>query len=139
MIKWKKTGLIIFLLILVSAGVISYLYYKKPADIRKSTADQETTAALLLKDFSDNEAAANARYLDKVIVVEGNISKIELNEGNPTVFLDTGDPMAAVTCSFYETEIPLLKNLKIGTTVKIKGLCTGMLMDVVLNKCSIAE
>lgn len=137
--KWKKVLAIFFLVVLVVAAVLLYFYYKKPADIRTAVANYETTAPALLAEFNNNEATANAKYLDKVIAVEGTISKVNSDAGNPTVFLETGDPMASVTCSFYDTESGVLKNLKPGSTIKIKGVCTGVLMDVVLNKCSIAE
>lgn len=137
--KWKKVLAALLLVVVLIAAVIAYFYYKKPADIRQSAAHYETTASDLLAAFNNNEATANARYLDKVVTVEGAISKIDLDGGNPTVFLETGDPMASVTCSFYETEIAALKNLKAGTTIKVKGVCTGILMDVVLNKCSIVD
>ena len=137
--KRKPIWALLLLVVLTAAGWALYYYYKKPPDIRKAAAHYETTAPALLADFNQNESTANAKYLDKVVIVEGVISNIDAEGGNPTVFLETGDPMAAVTCSFYNTESTALKNLKVGTTIKIKGVCTGMLTDVVLNKCSIAE
>lgn len=137
--KWKKVLAALLLVMLLGASTAVYFYYKKPADIRHSAAHYETTASALLAAFTANEATANAKYLDKVVTVEGVISTINSDGNNPTVFLKTGDPMASVTCSFYETESRALKNLKTGATIKVKGVCTGMLMDVVLNKCSIVE
>ena len=137
--KRKPIWALLLLVVIAAACLALYYYYKKPPDIRKAAAHYETTAPALLADFNQNESTANAKYLDKVVIVEGVISNIDVEGGNPTVFLETGDPMAAVTCSFYNTESAALKNLKVGTTIKIKGVCTGMLTDVVLNKCSIAE
>ncbi len=137
--KRKPAWALLLLLALTATGLALYYYYKKPPDIRKSTAHYETTAPALLADFNKNESTANAKYLDKVVIVEGVISNINPEGESPAVFLETGDPMATVTCSFYNTEGAALKNLKTGTTIKIKGVCTGMLTDVVLNKCSIVE
>ncbi|WP_114792931.1 hypothetical protein U0035_03370 [Niabella yanshanensis] len=137
--KRKTAWALLLLVVITAAGLALYYYYKKPPDIRKAAAHYETTAPALLADFNQDESTANAKYLDKVVVVEGTISHIELNGESPAVFLETGDPMAAVTCSFYNTENAALKPLKTGTRIKIKGVCTGMLTDVVLNKCSIVE
>ena len=137
--KRKPIWALLLLVVLITAGGVLYYYYKKPPDIRRSTAHYQTTAPALLAEFNQNESTANAKYLDKIVIVEGTISNIEPDGGSPAVFLETGDPMAAVTCSFYNTESAALKNLKTGTTIKIKGVCTGMLTDVVLNKCSIVE
>jgi hypothetical protein len=47
--------------------------------------------------------------------------------------------MAAVTCSFYSEEAGNIKKINPGDEVTVKGKCTGKLMDVVLNKCSLVK
>ena len=91
--------------------------------------------------FNSDEAAANLKYLDKVIAVKGIIAdiKIDSSTGQASVILDSGDPLSAVTCSFYNDEIGAVQKLSMGTEVVIKGKCTGKLMDVVLNNCSIIQ
>jgi len=139
--KWKKILLGILLVAIAAAGYGFYMYNKKPADVRTLTANYELTAAALLADFNKDETAANTKYLDKVIAVSGKVTEIKLEPatGQATVTLDSGDPMAAITCSFYNDETASVKNLKQGDAVVIKGKCTGKLMDVVLNKCSIEK
>ncbi len=139
--KWKKILLGILLVAITAAGYGFYLYNKKPADVRTLTPNYELTAAALLADFNKDENAANTKYLDKIIAVSGKVTEIKLEPatGQATVILDSGDPMAAITCSFYNDETASVKNLKQGDAVVIKGKCTGKLMDVVLNKCSIEK
>jgi len=60
-------------------------------------------------------------------------------QGKTTISLDTGDPMAAVTCSFYNEETAAVKQINKGSRVHVKGICTGMLSDVILNKCSLVK
>ena len=123
------------------AGYALYLFNKKPPDVRNLPAEYNTTAVALLEDFNKDEPAANKKYLDKVIVVSGKLSevKIDSSTGQATAILDTGDPMAAITCSFYDEEAGSLKNLKAGEEIVVKGKCTGKLMDVILDKCSIKK
>lgn len=125
---------------LACAGYGFYLYKKKPADIRKEAAVYEVSAAGLLAEFNSDEPAANKKYIDRVIAVKGKVTDIKTDAtGQATVFLDSGDLMSAITCSFYQEETPAAKALRPGEEVTIKGKCTGKLMDVVLNKCSIAK
>jgi hypothetical protein len=138
--KWKKILLGIVIIIAAATACGYYLYNKKPADIRKETAQFELTATKLVEDFNKDETAANKKYLDKVIDVKGNIADIKTDtSGQATVFLESSDPMASVTCSFYADEAASVKALQKGSLVTIKGKCTGKLMDVVLNKCSVVK
>ena len=138
--KWKKifSGLLVLAIALSVYGF--YLYNKKPADVRKLSAKYEITATVLVAEFNANETAANAKYLDKVIAVKGNVADMKIDSaGQATIFLDSGDPLAFVSCSFYNDEVSSTQTLQKGVEVTIKGMCTGKLMDVVLNKCSIIK
>lgn len=136
--RWKKVLIIIAALVVAGAGYGYYLYNKKPADVRNLSAKFEVTASALVAEFVADENAANVKYLDKVVSVKGKVAEVSTDTtGKATVFLETGDPMAAVTCSFYDDEAASAKALTIGAEVTIKGKCTGKLADVVLNKCSI--
>jgi len=139
--NWKKVLLALIVLGAAAAGYGYYMYNKKPADIRTVAANFEISAAALVADYTKDETAANLKYLDKVIDVKGKVAEVKIDSttGQATVILDSGDPMAAVTCSFYNDEAASIKMLAPGTEVVIKGKCTGKLMDVVLNKCSIAK
>lgn len=138
--KIKRNLMILLALVLACACYGFYMYKKKPADIRKEAAAFETTAVNLLAEFNADEPAANKKYIDKVIAVKGKVSDVKTDSnGQSTVFLDSGDLMAAVTCSFYQEEAAAAKALHQGDQITIKGKCTGKLMDVVLNKCSITK
>ena len=133
---------ILLLLVLVSTGFGYglYLYNKQPVNVREQNAQMEIPAAELLRSFQHDEALATRNYVNKVIIVSGQVSGIQYNPtGSPTVFLSAGDPVAGVTCSFYESESNTVTQIKTGTFIRVKGNCTGILMDVVLNKCTMAR
>jgi hypothetical protein len=137
--SWKKivTGLIV--LALAGAGYGWYAYQKAPPDIREQEAGIEITAIDLLKTFQQDEMASNAKYVDKVLIVAGTVTGVQIDSsGQATVSLQTNDLLAAVTCSFYQDDEGV-KKIKAGSPVRIKGVCTGMLTDVVLNKCSLVQ
>jgi len=117
-----------------------YLYNKKPADTRQQAALAAIRAIDLVKIYQQDETAANRQYVDKLIIVSGKIAGTQIDgDGHATVFLDTGDPLAAVTCSFYNEEVDAVKKIPTGSPIRIKGICTGMLTDVILNKCSVVQ
>lgn len=136
---FKKILLILLFIGCVGAIVGWYLYNKKPADVKNAGAQATLSASALVAEFNTDEAAANARFLDKVITVSGPVDDVQIVGTGATVFLATDDSVTSVTCSFYDTELEKVKMLRKGTTVKIKGICTGKLFDVVLNKCSIED
>jgi hypothetical protein len=137
--SWKKIVTAMVILALAAAGYGWYLYQKAPPDIRKEKGGIEITSVDLLKAFQENETAANAKYVDKVLIVSGTVTGIQTDSsGQATVSLQTNDMLAAVTCSFYQ-DAEGVKKITTGSAVRIKGVCTGMLTDVVLNKCSLVE
>lgn len=128
--------------LLVLAGVVGYgiyLFYQKPPDTREEKAEFEITAEDLVKEFSANEGEANRKFVDKVLIISGKVEQIQFTATEASVMLSSHDPMSGVTCSFYSDEIAPLKDIGRGKLVKIKGKCTGKLMDVVLNNCSLAR
>lgn len=138
--KIKKIFWGMMVILFAIAGYGFYLYKKKPADVRKLDAAYVLTAENIVREYNADETVANGKYLDKVIAVKGNVQDIKTDpSGQFTVFLDSGDPMASVTCSFYEDEAKAAAEFRKGEVVTIKGKCTGKLMDVVLNKCSIIK
>jgi hypothetical protein len=102
--------------------------------LQSEKADLAIGADQLLAQFQEDEAKANATYLDKVVVVEGTIASVE-TLGTKNITLETEDMLAAIVCemtdSFDATAVAK------GDRIRIKGQCTGFLADVILVKCVI--
>ena len=137
--SWKKIITALIILALAGGSYGWYQYQKSPPDIRKEKGGVEITAVELLKEFQQNETASNTKYVDKVLVVTGTVTGVQTDSsGQATVYLQTNDLLSAVTCSFYKDDEGI-KKINTGSAARIKGVCTGMLTDVVLNKCSLVE
>lgn len=137
--SWKKIIAAMLILALAGGSYGWYQYQKAPPDIRKEKAGIEIAAVELLKEFQQNESACNTKYVDKVLIVTGTVTEVQTDSsGQATVYLQTNNLLSAVTCSFYQND-ESIKKIKTGSPARIKGVCTGMLTDVVLNKCSLAE
>lgn len=138
----KKKILFSLAIIMVLGAIIAYLMYNKPhKDVAGTQSDFQISAAELFKAFNEDEQAANAKYLEKIIEVQGVVVG-DLNTDNPaepSLFLETGDDFGVISCGFPQSETESLLNIKSGTNIQIKGLCKGKTMDVVLTNCTIID
>ena len=125
------------LIFLLVAGFIGYKIYHKPhQNIQTAAADYRLTATELFTAFDENEKAANAKYLDKIISVTGEIAAVaEDDTGQVTVTLDGGGMLGGVVCKSDNFSENGIKNPRAGEEITLKCKCTGMLMDVVLVRC----
>ena len=133
----KRIVLITLLIILFSAGIYIYKEYnRKPARLNNLPAVVNINADTLISQFALNEAEANKKYLGKVISVKGLINKID-NQQDTLLTILLGDSLlsSSVSCLMDSSYIKLKKVFTPGVQIIIKGICTGYLMDVELNRC----
>jgi hypothetical protein len=135
----------ILLLVLVGIGAGLNMYFKQQKDYAHSEADFTVSAAALCNEFCTNEAGANKKYVaeNKTILVTGVVKEISKNQdGSATVILHTSDPECTVSCALTKEESSKTAKVQSGSTVKIKGQCTGMqeLLDkqVIMIRCGLA-
>ena len=138
----KTRTLIILVLALGLAGAALYgwkEYHRRHPDTASVAAAFSLSAPALVKAFQDDENNANKQYNDKVIGVSGTVVKVECNDSTQTVLLDGQPAMGGVICQFEASHNKDLKSLKPGQAVVVKGVCTGILMDVVLSRCALDD
>ncbi|MEZ4910965.1 MAG: hypothetical protein R2774_08890 [Saprospiraceae bacterium] len=133
----RKITLIVLTLAFICGLAIYKVYTKPHKEVTDAHADFTLSSSNLYLAYSENEDEANAKYLNKIIEVEGKISTTNSLEGGASIALDCGDPMGGITCEFESPES--LKGMSVGQSVKIKGFCTGKLIDVVLVRCSVQK
>lgn len=132
----KKLLVILALAAIVIAGIFAFkMYTKKHDDLAGIKADFKISSSSFFQEFSNNEVEANEKYLNKIIEISGEISKISTDDdsGITQIYLKSDDPMFGVICDMNPEE--KIKLVKVGQTVIIKGVCSGYLMDVALNRC----
>jgi len=102
-------------------------------------ADHEIDAAKLFTAFEENETQANELYLGKIIEVQGRISSIEVpSEGTANIVLEASeDSFGGINCSFTEIDAKQVSTFEKGQNLRIRGECSGFLMDVTLVRCVI--
>lgn len=127
-----------YLIGLLVIGIASgaYMYYKPHQNIKSSKADETLTATQVFEAFEADETTANAQYLDKIVAVTGKVLAVSKDEeGIVSVTLDAGKDMFGVICQLDQLSQHPREDFPVGETVSFKGICTGMLMDVVFVRC----
>jgi hypothetical protein len=134
--KIKILGLVLLAVCVAGGGVGYFMYHKPHADLGKAKPDFQLTAEALFANFESDEAVSNSLYLDKVIEVSGTLRELRSNPETGTVLLLKGETeMFGVNCALDPEQALLAENLNPGQEVRLRGLCTGMLMDVNLSRC----
>jgi hypothetical protein len=132
----KKITLLVGILAVIGIGIGVMMYNKPHQNIKSAKADVSINAAELFAAYETDEAAANAQYLDKMIEVKGKVVEVKEGEdGNIGVTLDGGGMMFGVICELDNLTDHKRTEFPVGEEVTFKGICTGMLMDVVLVRC----
>lgn len=135
----NKKKIIIGILVLGIIGAfVGYKMYNKPhVDVAEASADISITANKILEEFSENEATANTKYLEKIIEVNGEVAEIKIEKEKGIIALKTNDDFGSVLCHLSLESTKKMNTIKEGQIITVKGICTGYLMDVILVKSEI--
>jgi tRNA_anti-like len=134
----KKIFFVGLLLAAVGGGVGYYLWNKPHASIGKP--DITTTAVELAAAFGKDEDAATKKFMGDaaktlIIQVSGKILEVKNDTSGISLSLDTGDPINGVSCVLDKFTKQPRTDYKVGEDVTLKGICTGKLSDVVIDRC----
>lgn len=136
---WIKRILILALLGIVAAGAIAwYLFNLKHDDTKDVEADFTVSALPFIDEFRKDEGAANKKYAEKIILVNGTISALEAADTTLNVkMVDTLTGSYAIF-AFQQQDLAATKTLKEGQQVSIKGSCSGGTFSSILEAESIS-
>ncbi|HEY0677985.1 MAG TPA: hypothetical protein VGD17_06855 [Chitinophagaceae bacterium] len=137
--EWlKKYRLIGFaaLISIPAVGIYGYQQFnRKPPDMHGLRSSYVIASEDLVSQFDADEKEASAKYSGKVITVVGNVGMVQSTDSSQTVFLNDGISASAVICHFQKNATDKKLMLLEGEKIRIKGVCSGYLMDVVLVRC----
>ena len=122
----KKLILVILALVVIFAGWYVYKEYNREnADLKTMKPHFTMESGQLIAAFEKDSASANKKYINKVILVSGNVKTIDAN-GNPVVFA-LGNPgeMPSVLCSMDSSYAADYRNIREGDKISVKGMCIG--------------
>lgn len=123
-----KKKLLIFLFIFITAAFLLYNYiYKRHRDIASEKESFSISVANLKSDFSKNDSLANAKYLDKTIVIYGKISSIDLETNS--IYINN-----SLSATLKVKPI----GLKVSDSIQLKGRFIGyddLLEEFKMDEC----
>ena len=140
----KKKNILIIVAIIAGLGIIGggygfYLFFKTHKDLATVDPDFRLPAATLSNEFENDEGAASKKYIDKVVEITGLVSEVALGSDSiVNVTLSQPDALSGVICSFQGRSIDDVK-VKKGDIATIRGECSGVLLDVLLNNCVLID
>ena len=129
----NKIIIAIALIAAIAFGVYYYVFVYSSQHRRQvqSEIGIVITSDSLVAKYQADEKLANSIYLNKAVVVTGNLLSIDKNqEGKTTLVLGRADSFSNVSVTMISTA-PITQ--KVGESITIKGLCTGALSDVVIT------
>jgi hypothetical protein len=128
------------LLISVLVGAYAYKEYNRaPETMATAKSDLSVTAAEVYQAFGADEAAANAKYLDKTITMKGKVSSSSTEEGVTSITLFADSETGGVICKLDPLTQHAQTNFAEGEEITLKGICTGYLLDVVVERCVVVK
>lgn len=141
---WIKiiVGLVIIGL-LAAIAIYIFVINKPKRDIENEKPSYELTVEKMYTEYTTDAEAANLNYLDKTGIISGSITKIEKSDSLVIVVFalsegEFGDE--GIRCTMLEKYKNEALAINPGTTVEIKGVCTGYNgSDIIFEKCSIKK
>ncbi len=120
--------------LLITSVIAVFMYYKPHRSVKKEEAAFKLSVAELVDAFANDEASANAMYVGKIIEVNGTLKEMILNDSTLILLMGDTTQMTGVSCYLQKDQKDKYATLKRGEHVSVKGICNGMLLDVVLDK-----
>lgn len=140
----KIIRIIAALLIIIALG--SFIAWKALMNAPKASAaekpiDISIAAQALYQEYSADEVAGDKKYISQVIQVKGKITDLyEDEQGAPVALLGLdNEDFGGILCTFEVNQKEKLSHKTIGDSIIVKGICSGLLMEVVLNRCNLIQ
>ncbi len=130
----KKWLIALLILMLAGAAVVWYLFTLKYDDTAGVKADYTVNAKDFIREFRQDIVAANKKYSEKMIVVNGIVSAVEPADTTMNIkIIDTAQNGAYIIFAFQQQHLNEAKAMKAGDMVSIKGSCSNGVFSNILE------
>jgi RecJ-like exonuclease len=120
----KKLSMAAVLLVITGGGIAWYIFTDSFKDTAHEKPAYTVNAIELISEFKKNDSAANKKYSEQIITVNGKITSIEA--ADTTVNLKITNPEGSyILFAFQQKDMTAAKAVKEGDSVSIKGSCSG--------------
>lgn len=132
---WRKRILwSVLALVVIGAGIYMYYALQKFEDTDKVKANFTVNALDFIREFQDNDSAANAKYKGKTVIINGTVSAVEAAD-SATMNIKIVDTTTGnlIIFAFQEQHLAEAKTVKEGDLVSIKGAFSAGLYNEILG------
>lgn len=109
--------------------------FSDTADIK---AEYTVKAQDLIHEFTVNDSAANKKYLEKIVSVNGAASDVEAMSDSTVNIKFTDSTGSYIIFSLEKDQYEKAKDIKAGEDVSLKGSCSGSLYSDILGTTQIS-
>ena len=99
--------------------------------------DYTVNATDLIREFTINDTAANNKYREKILVVNGKITQVERLSDSTTTIQFADSTGSYIAFSFEKEQYEEVKEIKTGDEVSLKGSCSGSIYSEILGTTAI--
>ena len=128
---------------LIAVGLAFYFYkeyHRKPDDISGFKPVEKINFSVIVNGYKNDETIANKQFLGKIIQVSGPVADIIKQQDTIiNVFIGDLNSLHKVSCLLDKRNAGSIDKYSKGNDITIKGICTGFLLDVELNRCVIVD
>jgi hypothetical protein len=135
-IGWLLVGPVIAF-IAYKAGE-KFIYGETHAATENVKAEYELPADELIREFLANDTAANKKYLEKVIVVNGKAAAVDVQADSTSTIRFADSTGSYAIFSLEKNQFEQVKNIHAGDPVSAKGVCSGSIFSDILGTTSIS-
>ena len=135
-IIWVTAGpVLVFISFLV---IEKYIMSETFSDTAGVKADYTVKASYLIYEFSTNDSAANKKYREKIVSVNGDASEVEAKNDSTFNIKFADSKGIYIIFSLDKSQYENAKNIKAGDTVSLKGSCSGSVYSNILGATQIS-
>lgn len=131
--KYKKWLIALLVLAVAGAVAIWYIFNLKYDDTAAVKADFTVNAMDFIKEFKQDMKAANTKYSEKIIVVNGTVSAVEMADTTANIKMIDTTNGAYIIFAFQQQHLQEAKAMKAGEVVSIKGSCSNGAFSSILE------
>ena len=129
----KKMGLLALVLFMVGIIWVWYILTENYSDTSKIAPAYTVNALDLIHEFERNDSLANKKYVEKMMVVNGEVSEVEGVDSTVNIKMADSTSGSYVIFAFQQQDKGLAEKIKVGEKVSIKGSCSGGAFSKILE------
>jgi hypothetical protein len=111
----------------------NYFMSETFSDTAGIKADYTVTAPELIQEFAANDSAANKKYREKIISVNGAASEVEAKSDSTFNIKFADSTGSYIIFSLEKNQFEKVKNIKAGDVITLKGSCSGSVYSEILS------